>query len=109
MEFIQEFITTYGNEILYTALTAIISFVSLKIKILYQKHIDERLKKSIVDSTVKYVEQIYPNLSSKAKYKKAEDSALELLTEKGISITELELKVLIEASCSCLNRNKEKK
>lgn len=109
MFFFEDFIATYGNEILYTILTAVISFIGLKIKNYYQKHIEERLKKSIVDSTVKYVEQIYKDKSSEEKYQEAEVNALELLTEKGIAITELELKVLIEAACSCLVNEMKKK
>lgn len=105
MGFISEFISTYGNEILYTILTATISFVGLKIKSSYDKCSNDRIKKQVVEDTVKYVEQIYKNLSSKKKFEKAKENVLELLNDKGISITDLELQVLIEAACNNLSKS----
>lgn len=109
MGFISEFISNYGNEILYTILTAILSFVGLKIKSSYDKHMNDKTKKQVVEDTVKYVEQIYKNLGSKKKYEKARENILELLGIKGISITDLEIQVLIESACNNLNKfDKEK-
>ena len=104
MGFISEFISTYGNEILYTVLTAIISFVGLKLKSSYDKFMNDKSKKQVVEDTVKYVEQIYKNLSSKKKFEKAKENVIELLNDKGISITDLELQVLIESACNNLSK-----
>ena len=104
MSFISEFISTYGNELLYTILTAIISFVGLKVKSSYDKYINDKTKKQVVENTVKYVEQIYKSLSSKKKFEKAKENVIELLNDKGISITDLELQVLIESACNNLSK-----
>lgn len=97
---ISEFIATYGTTILYTILTAVASFIGLKVKVIYEKYINDKTKKSVVDSTVKYVEQLYKDLKGEEKLAKAKENILALLNEKGISITELEMDVLIEATCN---------
>lgn len=109
MNLIKEFVSTYGNEILYTLLTAVLSFVSLKIKSSYDKYINDGTKKMVVEETVKYVEQISKGLSSQMKYDKAKESIIDLLNDKGIQITELEIEILIESACNNLTKNKEEK
>lgn len=99
-----EFITTYGTTILYTVLTAVASFIGLKVKSIYEKYINDKTKKSVVESTVKYVEQLYKDLKGEEKLSKAKENILALLNEKGISITELEMDVLIEATCNSFKK-----
>ncbi len=108
MNIIKEFINTYGSEILYTVLTTVFSFIGIQIKKIYEKYIDNKIKKNIVEDTVKYVEQVYKNLSSTKKFNKAKDNIISLLNESGISITELELKVLIEAAVNNFNNYNSK-
>lgn len=100
MEIIMDVINEYGLQILGTILTGIASFVGLKIKSIYEKYINDKTKKSVVESTVKYVEQIYTDLHGEEKLNKALESAIEILNEKGITITDLELRVLIESVCN---------
>ncbi len=109
MGFLSEFITTYGNELLYMILTAILSFIGLKMKSSYDKHINEKTKKMVVEDTVKYVEQIYKNAGSKKKYELAKENILDLLNDKGIQITDLEIKVLIESACNNFTKTNEQK
>lgn len=54
--------------------------------------------KTIVDLSVKYVQQVFKDADGKAKYEEAKNKALEIMGEKGISITDAELNMLIEAS-----------
>ena len=63
MDLINSFISTYGTTILYTVLTGVASFIGLKVKGIYEKYINDKTKRNIVESTVKYVEQIYYELS----------------------------------------------
>lgn len=103
MCFIKEFFTTYGSSILnslYVCLMACCSYIGLKIKMSVEKYEKDNLKKRIVEDSVKYVEQVYKKLSSKEKYKKAEENILILFKENNISFTDLELKVLIESACN---------
>ena len=105
MDLINSFISTYGTTILYTVLTGVASFIGLKVKGIYEKDINDKTKRNIVESTVKYVEQIYYELSGPEKLEKAKENILALLMEKGISITELEMDVLIEAACNSFKQS----
>ena len=49
---IKEFITTYGNELLYTIITTVLTYVGLRIKTLYEKHVNDSIKKNIIDSII---------------------------------------------------------
>ncbi len=44
------------------------------------------------------VEQLYKDLHGEEKYNKAVEALIEMLGEKGIAISELEIKMLIEAA-----------
>lgn len=96
----ENLINEYGLQIITTILTTIVSFVGLKIKSIYEKYINDKTKKSVVEHTVKYVEQIYTDLKGEEKLEKAIENATELLNDKGIKITDLELRVLIESVCN---------
>lgn len=100
MGIINDFLSSYGSSILYTVFTTIISFVGLKIKVIYEKYVEEKIKEEIVENTVKYVEQLYKDLDGVEKLKIAKENILLLLKEKSIKITELELNVLIESFCN---------
>ncbi|ARM67716.1 hypothetical protein LW81_146 [Lactococcus phage LW81] len=54
--------------------------------------------KTIVDLAVKYVQQVFNEADNQTKYNEAKNKALEILSEKGIKITDAELNMLIEAS-----------
>lgn len=97
---LEEFISAYGTEIIFTVLTAVASFIGLQIKKLYEKYVNDKTKKEVVESTVKYVEQLYKSLDGAEKLEKAKESIVALLNEKGLTITELEMDVLIEATCN---------
>lgn len=100
MEIIKEFLTTYGVTILYTILTGVASFIGLKVKNIYEKHVNDKTKRDVVESTVKYVEQLYKDLKGEEKLEKAIEGITEILNEKNITISEIELRVLIEATCN---------
>lgn len=100
MGILNEIITTYGMQIIGAILTAIATFIGTKIKALYEEYVNNDTKKKVVEDTVRYVEQIYKDLKGEQKLKKAKENILALLNEKGISITELELDVLIESTCN---------
>lgn len=54
--------------------------------------------KTIVDLSVKYVQQVFKEADGETKYEEAKNKALEIMGEKGIHITDAELNMLIEAS-----------
>lgn len=99
-------------EILATVITAVASFIGVSIKKAYTKYVDTKTKKEIVDTTVKYVEQIYKNVmvTNEDKLNKAKEKALEWLNSKGLKISNTELDILIESAVNGLkSTNKEVK
>lgn len=107
--FFSEFVANYGMEILYAIITAIAGYIGIVVKNLYQKYVNDNTKKAVVKTCVQAVEQIYTNLHGEEKYNKVVESASEMLTEKGITITDIELKMLIEAAVGEFNKVFESK
>lgn len=96
----ETFLAEYGTQIIYTVLTAIIGAIGTWVGSLYKKYINDKTKESVVKTCVKAVEQIYNDLHGEEKYNKAVEAITEMLNEKNITISEFEIKMLIEASCS---------
>lgn len=98
-----QFISEYGTMILYSIITAIAGYIGIVVKNLYQKYINDQTKKDVVKTVVKGVEQIYKDLHGEEKLDKALEAASAMLFEKGITITEFELEMLIEAAVAEFN------
>lgn len=98
-------------QILATIITAVASFIGMSIKKAYTKYVDTKTKKEIVDSTVKYIEQIYKGvmISNEDKLSKAKEKALEWLNSKGLKISDIELDILIESAVNGLKKTNEVK
>jgi LL-H family phage holin len=94
----EQFIAEYGMAILYAVVTAIAGYIGTAIKNIYQKFINDQTKEKVVKTVVKAVKQLYSDLSGEEKLAKAIENITEILTEKGISITELEIRMLIESA-----------
>ena len=103
MDFVKEFISVYGTTILYSILTAIAGYLGIVVKNLYQKHLNDKTKQDVAKTCVKAVEQIYKDLHGAEKLHKALESASEMLANKGIAITDIELRMLIEAAVAEFN------
>lgn len=101
MNIINEFISQYGTTILYAVLTAVAGFLGKQLK----KYITDKTKKDVVKTCVKAVEQLYKDLHGEEKKQKAVESITAMLAEKGITITELEINLLIEAAVAEFNIN----
>lgn len=98
MDIIKEFIQNYAGELIFTALTAIFAFLGTALKKVVEDSNEDKKKKEIITNVVKSVEQVYKNIHGTDKLKKAMETASKMLAQKGISITELELMVLIESA-----------
>ena len=99
----KEFIAQYGMEILQTIIIGIIGFIGIAVKTIIKKESDNKTKEKVVKTVVAAIEQMYSDLSGTEKYEKAVESITDMLTEKGISATELEVQMLIE---SCIKEMK---
>ncbi len=98
-----EFINEYGTTIIYAILTALAGYLGIWIKSLYTKYINDKTKKDVVITCVKAVEQLYKDMHGEEKYNEVVNSASEMLAIKGITISELEIKMLIEAALAEFN------
>ena len=98
-----EFINTYGTTILYAIITTIAGYIGIAVKKIYQKYVDDKIKKDVAKTVVQAVEQIYKDLHGEDKLNMALQNASEMLELKGIIITELELLMLLEAAVSEFN------
>lgn len=96
----KEFITSYGLEIIATLLSAAVTALGAWIGRIYKNKVNDETKRKIVKTCCKAVEQLYKDLSGAEKYNKAVESIVEMLTEKGIKITDIEIKMLIEEVCA---------
>ncbi len=104
MEIIKEIVNAYGAEILGAILTALAGVVGLAVKNLATKYINTSVKRSVARTVVQGVEQLYKDLHGKEKLDKAMEAAADMLLENGITVTALELRMLIEAAVGEFNQ-----
>ena len=99
----EEIFSTYALPVIVAALTAIAGFIGTQIKKLYEKYVNNKVKQDVVRTCVKAAEQLYHDLGGPEKLKKAQEGVRQMLEEKGIPISELELNLLIESVVSEFN------
>lgn len=104
MEIIKAIVNTYGTQLLGAILTALAGVLGLAVKRLATKYIDTSVKRSVVRTVVQGVEQLYKDLSGEYKLGKALEAAAAMLQENGITVTDLELRMLIEAAVGEFNQ-----
>ena len=98
-----EFINQYGTTILYAVVTFIGGYIGIVLKNLYTKYINDKTKQAVAKAAVQFVEQVYKDLHGDQKLNEALVAAEEMLAEKGITISALELRVLVEAAVAEFN------
>lgn len=98
-----EFINDYGLQLLYAVITAIAGYVGIVVKNLATKYINDKTKEAVAKTAVKFVEQVYKDLHGEDKLNAALTAASDMLADKGIHVTDLELRVLVEAAVAEFN------
>lgn len=98
MDFVKEFINEYGMTLINSILMALMGYLGVVIKKLYQKYVNDSTKQAVAKTVVNAVEQLYKDLHGEEKYQKAVEAMHDMLVEKGIEISELEIKMLIEGA-----------
>lgn len=91
-----EFLEQYGLELLNYVLIGIFGYLGIVAKNLLQKYVNDQTKKEIARIAARGVEQMYKELHGEDKLNKALEAAAEMLTDRGITATQFELKMLIE-------------
>ena len=82
----------------YAIVCAVGSAVALGLKSLLKKYVNDKTKKSIAKTVVAAIEQMYKDLAGEEKLNLAIKSMSEMLAEKGITISEIEIRMLLEAA-----------
>ena len=103
MKLITEFINQYGMEILYSIVVALAGYIGIVAKNLCTKYINDKTKTAVAKTAVQFVEQVYKDLHGEEKLNRALSAASEMLAEKGIAASDLELRYLIEAAVAEFN------
>ena len=89
-----------------TIVTALLGYVSVSIKNKINQKLDTQQKQQLAQITVDYVQQVYNTLRGEEKLNKAMEQATQLFEQKGIKITEVELRMLLEAAVYGNNKSK---
>lgn len=98
-----EVFSTYVLPVIVAVLTALAGYLGTRLKTLYEKYVNDKTKEAVVRTCVKAAEQLYHDLSGAEKLAKAQEGVVEMLNEKGIPISELEMNLLIESVVSEFN------
>lgn len=104
MEIIKTIINTYGTEILGALLTALAGVLGMALKRLATQYVNTETKQAIARTVVQGVEQVYKDLHGQEKLDKAMEAAAAMLKENGITVTDLELRMLLESALAEFNR-----
>lgn len=99
----EELFSAYLLPAIVAVATALAGMVGAQIRALYQRWINDKTKEAVVRTCVKAAEQLYHDLSGAEKLQKAQEGVVEMLNEKGIPISELEMNLLIESVVSEFN------
>lgn len=99
-----EIVNTYGMEILGAVLTALAGILGMVLTKLGTKYVNTRVKREIARTVVRGVEQLYQGLNGPEKLAKALEAGADMLRQAGITVTELELRMLLEDALGEFNR-----
>lgn len=108
MSTITSFLCDYGSTIVYALLTAIAGFIGIQCTKCVEKLSNEKEKARVVEYAIKAVEQVYSDLHGEEKKNKAIEYIAEMLNNKGIAITDLEISVMVEAAVCEFNKQLNK-
>lgn len=90
------FMQEYGIAIIGVFLTAVFGALGMVAKAMAQKYLNDKTSQSIARTVVRGVEQMYKDLNGEDKLNQALADFSAILAEKGIVISDLEMRVLLE-------------
>ena len=97
--------TDFGS-IIMMILTGIVTWLGTTIKKVYNEKVKNETIRNVINDCVKYVEQKSKTEQVINKYILAKEKALNILTSKGIDITDDEIDILIESFVNSLKEEK---
>lgn len=99
------------RDVIIPAIAAIViglaGFFGTRLEIAWKRIADDKTKKSVAETCVKSVEQLYKELHGDEKKQKAIESIAKMLDNKGIPVTELELEQLVEEAVAEFNAKRK--
>lgn len=102
-EILHEYLLPSAWTALVTLVSAVFAFIGAQLKKKYQEKIDTEEKRRAVETCVNAAEMVYKDLKGAEKLAKVKENIVEWLNLKGISISEIELDMMIEAAVTNLN------
>ena len=102
-EILHEYLLPSAWTALVTLVSAVFAFIGAQLKKKYQEKIDTEEKRHAVETCVNAAEMVYKDLKGAEKLAKVKENIVERLNLKGISISEIELDMMIEAAVTNLN------
>ena len=102
-EILHEYLLPSAWTALVTLVSAVFAFIGAQLKKKYQEKIDSEEKRHAVETCVNAAEMVYKDLKGAEKLAKVKENIVEWLNLKGISISEIELDMMIEAAVTNLN------
>ena len=106
MEFLNEIMPSLLS-LVGTIVAVLLGYAGVEIKKLYKKYVNTQVEKDVVDSTVKYIEQVYTDIHGEEKLNEALSQASKILNEKAIEVSTEQLTTLIESAVYGLNKGLE--
>lgn len=103
MELFNQFMSEYGIELIGTVLLALAGALGLWVKSFATDYLNDKKKQNIAKIVVQGVEQVYKGLNGDEKLNRALEMFSDLLEEKGIIISELEMRILLESAVGEFN------
>lgn len=94
------------GSIIMMILTGVVTWLGNKINKIYNEKIKNEMVRDAINDCVKYVEQKSKTEKITNKYQLAKTKALNILTSKGIDITDDEIDILIESFVNSLKEGK---
>jgi hypothetical protein len=103
MNNMNDFVNIVLEPVLVSAITAIVGYLGVTIKSLLEKWTQDKMMRDAAETCVRAVEQLYKDLHGAEKFQVCVNNLTEMLEEKGIHVTDLEIKMLVESAVQKLN------
>lgn len=104
MDFFNEFMQNYGMQILGMIITGIAGYLGIVAKGLVDKYLKDKTVKEVAKVVAMATEQMWKNLHGEDKLQEALKSFSEMLEAKGIAISEVEMRLQLEAAVGEFNK-----
>lgn len=104
LENVWDLISSDVLNLVTTVFSIVITIIVTNIKKIYKEKVTDETKRNVIKTVVNAIEQLYKDLSGEEKLQKAKENIINMLSEKGITISELEMDMMIEEICNSIKK-----